>query len=101
SEFVEMVLPLRFLSAEEYAYEAKKMMGPFGEVVVLRMGNRLLVHDTARRLRRILALTKEIEEVQTPTIMVGGYSGVTGEDMLRRRVTQMHGNPVEIKRLER
>lgn len=101
SEFVEMVLPLRFLNAEEYAYEVKKMMGPFGEVVVLRMGNRLLVHDTARSLRRIVDITKEIEEVQTRTITVEGYSAVTVAELLRRLVPQMYGNPVEIKRLER
>jgi hypothetical protein len=101
SEFVEMVLPLRFLNAEEYACEVKKMMGPFGEVVVLRTANRLLVHDTARSLRRILDITKEIEEVQARTITVEGYSAVTVAELLRRLVPQMYGNPVEIKRLER
>ncbi len=99
SEFVELVLPLGFLNAEEYAYEVKKIMGPFGEVVVLRVGNRLLVHDSAGSLRRIVALTKEIEEVQTRTITVEGYSAVSVAELLRRIVPEMSGTPVEVKKL--
>jgi hypothetical protein len=99
SEFVEIVLPLSSLNAEQYAYEVKKMMGPFGEVVVLRMANRLLMHDRAGSLRRIVALTKEIEDVQLRTITVEGYSAISVAELLRRLVPEMSGNPVHIKSL--
>jgi hypothetical protein len=99
SEFVEIVLPLSSLNAEQYAYEVKKMMGPFGEVVVLCMANRLLMHDRAGSLRRIVALTKEIEDVQTRTLTVEGYSAISVAELLRRLVPEMSGNPVQIKSL--
>ena len=62
SEIVEIILPLKALIADDYAAQAKKMMGPFGEVLSLKQGNRLVLQDTAGNLRLILATTREIED---------------------------------------
>ena len=98
SEYVEVVLPLNVLSAEEYAFEVKKMMGPFGDVVVLRHGNRLLLHDTAGNLRKVLALTQDVEESETRTFTIQGHNTGDVAEMLRRVVPQMIGNRVQVKK---
>lgn len=97
SEFVEVVLPLRLLAADEYAFEVKKMMGPFGDVVVLRHGNRLLLHDTAGSLRRIVSLTKEIDETNTRTFTLDRYNAFDAAELVRRLILEISGNPVELK----
>jgi hypothetical protein len=97
SEYVEVVLPLRLLSADEYAFEVKKMMGPFGDVVVLRQGNRLLLHDTAGSLRRILSLTKDMDESDTRTFTLERYSATNAAELLRRVIVETINNPVELK----
>ena len=53
SEPVSVLLPLTSLVARDAAADIKKMLGPFGEVVVLEEGNQLLVQDTAGNLKRI------------------------------------------------
>src|SRR5262245_66235892 len=84
------------LSADEYAFEVKKMMGPFCDVVVLRQGNRLLLHDTAGSLRRILSLTKEMDESDTRTFTLERYSATNAAELLRRLIVETIGNPVEL-----
>src|SRR5262249_35027972 len=46
TEMVSVVVPLASLNADEFKDEAKKMMGPFGEVVPLTQANKLLLQDT-------------------------------------------------------
>jgi type II secretory pathway component GspD/PulD (secretin) len=70
SEVVEIVLPLKALMAEDYAGQVKKMLGPFGEVLALKQGNRLVLQGTAGTLRFILATTRDIEEELRATASV-------------------------------
>ena len=61
TELVSVLLPLTRVKAEDIGPDVKKMMGPFGEVVVLGKGNALLLQDTAGNLRLIAQTIKEIE----------------------------------------
>jgi RNA polymerase sigma factor (sigma-70 family) len=61
TELVTVVLPLTHLYAQDIGPEVKKMMGPFGAVVILEKANRLILQDTAGNLRRIHELVKEVE----------------------------------------
>jgi RNA polymerase sigma factor (sigma-70 family) len=61
TELVTVVVPLTKLSAKDLAPEVKKIMGPFGEVVVLEKANRLVLQDTAGNLRHIYRVIQEIE----------------------------------------
>ncbi len=61
TELVRVMLPLKTLSAEDLAPEVRKLLGPFGEVVVLDRSNQLLLQDTAGNLRRAVRLVQELE----------------------------------------
>jgi RNA polymerase sigma factor (sigma-70 family) len=58
---VSVELPLTSVSAKDLGADVKKMLGPFGDVVVLEKGNRLILQDTAGNLRRIAGTIKDIE----------------------------------------
>jgi RNA polymerase sigma factor (sigma-70 family) len=61
TELVSVVLPLTRVRAKEVGGDVKKMLGPFGEVVVVEKGNLLLLQDTAGNLRRITQTIKDME----------------------------------------
>jgi RNA polymerase sigma factor (sigma-70 family) len=61
SELVRTVLVLKSTSAAEVAPDVKKLMGPFGSVVVVPRTNSLLLQDTAGNLRRIHLTLKEVD----------------------------------------
>jgi type II secretory pathway component GspD/PulD (secretin) len=62
SELVSVIIPLRMLDAEDVAPEVKKLLGPFGSVVVLKKAGSLLVEDTAGQIRRVLGVLQAVEE---------------------------------------
>jgi hypothetical protein len=64
TELVTVLLPLARLNAEDIGPEVKKMLGPFGDVVVLKKANRLLLLDTAGNLRLVVRTIQEIEAQQ-------------------------------------
>jgi hypothetical protein len=53
TELVQMVLRLKVLDVEQQALEAKRQLGPFGEVIPLTASNSLLVSDIVGNLRRL------------------------------------------------
>jgi hypothetical protein len=61
TELVSVVIPLRSLVADDLGPEIKKLLGPFGEVAVLKKANQLLIQDTASNLRRIYQMIKDLE----------------------------------------
>jgi type II secretory pathway component GspD/PulD (secretin) len=61
TELVSVVVPLTATNAKQLADGVKKLLGVFGEVVVLEQGNRLVLRDTAENLRRITQLIKDID----------------------------------------
>ena len=61
TELVQMKLPLTSLNAEDMAPRIGPIMGPFHEAVALP-GNRLVLQDTVRNLKRVVDTLKEIEE---------------------------------------
>jgi type II secretory pathway component GspD/PulD (secretin) len=61
TELVTLVLPLSSVPAEEVATEVKKMLGPFGEVVVLKRANELLLQDTAGNLRQVYKVLDDLD----------------------------------------
>jgi hypothetical protein len=62
TEVVRVALALRTLQAEDVVADIKKMLGPFGEAVALKAGNRLLLQDQAGNLQRICKMIAEIEQ---------------------------------------
>jgi type II secretory pathway component GspD/PulD (secretin) len=62
TEWVAMTLPLAGVAADEVAPDVRKLLGPFGEVQVLKTANRLEVRDTAENLRRVYQLIRELEK---------------------------------------
>jgi RNA polymerase sigma factor (sigma-70 family) len=61
TELVSVVLPLTRVRAKEIGGDVKKMLGPFGAIVVVEKGNLLLLQDTAGNLRRITQTIKDLE----------------------------------------
>ncbi len=62
TELVSMTMQLKSLVADDFGPEAKKMLGPFGDVVVLSRPNQLVVQDTVGNLRRLIKTVDEIEK---------------------------------------
>jgi hypothetical protein len=65
TELVTTVLQLTKLNAKELAPDVKKLLGPFGEVVVFEKGNQLILTDTAGNLRQVWQTIKDIEGNKT------------------------------------
>jgi RNA polymerase sigma factor (sigma-70 family) len=61
TELVTVMLALANLTAKELAPDVKKLLGPFGEVVVLEKANQFILQDTAGNLRRICQTIKDVE----------------------------------------
>jgi hypothetical protein len=61
TELVSLVVPLQSASADEVAPEVRKMLGPFGEVVVLKRANELVLQDTAGNLRQVLRVLSDLD----------------------------------------
>jgi type II secretory pathway component GspD/PulD (secretin) len=64
-ELGSMILRLTTLKAKELGPEVKKMMAPFGRVVVLEKSNTLCLFDTVGNLRRVHQMIKAREVRQT------------------------------------
>lgn len=62
TEIVSLVQPLEVFNADEFAPEVKKMMGPFGEVVIISRANALLLQDTVGNLNVILKFIDDTEK---------------------------------------
>ncbi len=62
TEIVSTILQLNSLVGEDYAPEVKKMLGPFGQVIVLNKSNQLILQDSVKSLRNILTTTEEVEK---------------------------------------
>jgi type II secretory pathway component GspD/PulD (secretin) len=62
TELVSVVVPLTTAQANEIAPDIKKLMGRFGEVVVVSRANQLILQDTAGNLRRIMQTINDIEK---------------------------------------
>jgi RNA polymerase sigma factor (sigma-70 family) len=60
TELVTVVLPLANPTSREVVAEVKKMLGPFGEVVLER-ANQLILKDAAGNLQRIQQTIKDVE----------------------------------------
>ncbi len=60
TELVQMILPLTSLNAEDLAPRLSAIMGPFHESVAMP-GNRLVLQDTVRNLKRVMDTIKDIE----------------------------------------
>jgi RNA polymerase sigma factor (sigma-70 family) len=61
TELVTTVLRPTALSAKEIAPDVKKLLGPFGDVVVFEKCNQLILTDTAGNLRQVWQTIKDIE----------------------------------------
>jgi type II secretory pathway component GspD/PulD (secretin) len=61
TEIVSVVISLKSLTADEFAPEVKRLLGAFGDVVVLSRANRLVVRDAAGNLRRMINIIQEVE----------------------------------------
>ncbi len=67
TEIVKLPYQLNKLLAEETAPEAKKMMGPFNEVVPMLKANQLVLTDTVKNLRVVIAMLDDIEKKEGET----------------------------------
>jgi type II secretion system protein D len=63
TELVQMILPLTSLNAEDLAPRLGAIMGPFHEAVAMP-GNRLVLQDTVRNIKRVMETIKDIEETE-------------------------------------
>jgi type II secretory pathway component GspD/PulD (secretin) len=62
TELVSVTLRLKNAKVGDVGPEIKKLLGPFGEVVIMDSVNRLVVQDCAGNLRRVCELLKEIDQ---------------------------------------
>jgi type II secretory pathway component GspD/PulD (secretin) len=61
TELVTVVLPLTTRNAKDLGPDVKKMLGAFGNVIILEKFNQLILQDTAGNLLRIYQAIKELE----------------------------------------
>jgi RNA polymerase sigma factor (sigma-70 family) len=61
TELVSVVRPVTAPGAKDLGPDVKKMLGPFGEIVVMEKANVLILQDTAGNLRQINDTLKAIE----------------------------------------
>jgi type II secretory pathway component GspD/PulD (secretin) len=61
TELVSVNVKLKTVNADDIGPEIKKMLGPFGDVVVMGSVNRLIIQDTVGNLRRVMKLLDEIQ----------------------------------------
>jgi RNA polymerase sigma factor (sigma-70 family) len=71
TELVATVLLLKATSVADVAPLVKKMMGPFGGVVLVPRTNRLILQDTAGNLRRIHRTLEELDGAKPPAASLG------------------------------
>src|SRR5262249_14684246 len=62
TELVQILLVVNGLIVEDYAGEIKKLMGPFSEIVPLKISNQLVLVDTAANLRRVVNDIENMEK---------------------------------------
>ena len=62
TELVSVVIALEKLAADEFAPELKKLLGPYGEVIVLARANQLVVRDVVGNLRRVVETVRAVDE---------------------------------------
>jgi type II secretory pathway component GspD/PulD (secretin) len=62
TELVSVVLPVKSFQVDDIAPDVKKLLGPFGEVSVLKKVNQLVVQDTAGNVGRVYAMIRTLEE---------------------------------------
>jgi len=62
TELVRVIMPLTNLNAREFAPAAKKMMGPFGQVIPLKEPNQLILIDHVANLLEIRKTIKVAED---------------------------------------
>jgi type II secretory pathway component GspD/PulD (secretin) len=62
TELVSLVVRLKSAPAEDVAPEVKKMLGPFGEVIVLKKANELVLQDTAGTLRQVYKVLDDLDK---------------------------------------
>src|SRR5206468_5543071 len=65
SEIVSTIKELKQQNADEFEPEVKKMMGPFGKVVLLSKTNQLLLQDSVGNLRQIMDIIDKNEASDT------------------------------------
>jgi type II secretory pathway component GspD/PulD (secretin) len=61
TELVSVEVPLKSVRVKALSADVRKLLGPFGSLVVLEKGNRLIMQDTAGNLRRIARTVQDIE----------------------------------------
>ena len=61
TELVQVLIPLKLLTAEETAPEIRRLLSPFGTVSDLK-NNTLIVLDTAQNVSRIYKMIQDIED---------------------------------------
>jgi RNA polymerase sigma factor (sigma-70 family) len=61
TELVTVVLPLTHLQAKDIGPDVRKMMGAFGQVVVLEKANQLILLDTAGNLQLVYQMIRTLE----------------------------------------
>ena len=73
SEIVSTIKELKQQNADEFAPEVKKMMGPFGKVVLLSKTNQLLLQDSVGNLRQIMDIIDKNEASDTSVAETYSY----------------------------
>jgi general secretion pathway protein D len=63
TEVVKIVVKLEGLVAEDFAPEVKRIMGNFGDVIILSRPNQLVLQDKVSNLREILKVIKDAEDI--------------------------------------
>jgi hypothetical protein len=71
TELVTLEIGFKKLSAEDFGPEVKKLLGPFGEVIVLEKANQLILQDTAGNLRRIVDILKKVDAAKAESKQYG------------------------------
>jgi RNA polymerase sigma factor (sigma-70 family) len=61
TELVTVVLQLTNVTAKDIATDVKKMLGVFGDMVVLEKANQLILQDTAFNLQQIRQMVNDLE----------------------------------------
>ncbi|MBM3983742.1 MAG: hypothetical protein FJ304_26430 [Planctomycetes bacterium] len=97
TEIVEVILPIKGVSAENAQKELKRLLTPFGSMVTLEKSNALLVRDTVGNIRRLQQYIEDAALDQPPAkpeptkTHALNFKGVTWDDVFAwyERITEL------------
>jgi hypothetical protein len=87
TELISVVIPLTYLKAKDVGPEVKKLLGTFGDIVVMEKANQFVIQDTAGNLAQVNATIVDMEIREGVKIEEAKKQGEKPKEDERKRET--------------